>query len=137
MSGYPVRPDPDSQPFWDAAASGMLVGQACAECGRFRWPPREHCSHCYKAAPVWHPLDGLGTVLGAVVLHRPFDAAFADHIPLMIAHVEIDGTEGQMVLIGNLEPAMPVDRAVGSRVGVTFKERAGARLPTFVLYRED
>lgn len=133
MTGVAVRPDPDSQYFWDAAASDTLVGQACAVCSRFRLPPREHCPDCHAAAPLWRPLDRRGTVMGAVVLHRPFDEAFADLIPLMIAHVEIDGTDGRMVLIGNLAPAIPVDQAIGRRVAVTFAEWAGARLPSFIL----
>jgi uncharacterized OB-fold protein len=118
MTGLPVRPDIDSQPFWDGCAQGELLGQACGVCQRYRWPPREHCSYCHTAKREWRSVKRSGTVAGAVVLHRPFDQAFAELIPMMIAHVEIDGTDGQMVLIGNLEPAMPFVAAIGARVHV-------------------
>lgn len=132
MTGVAVHPDRDSLPFWQGCERGVLLGQCCGSCAQFRWPPREHCPHCQGTDVDWREIDRRGTVAGAVVLHRTFEPAFADLAPLMIAHVEVDGTGGQMVLIGNLQPTVPVDSAVGRRVGIGFQERAGAGLPCFI-----
>lgn len=125
------RPDEDSQEFWDACARGELLGQNCGSCGLWRWPPREHCASCHAADPRWMAVPRQGEIAGAVVLHRPFDPAFADAIPLMIAQVIIDGTGGQFILTGNLTPVMAVEDAVGRRVNIDFRTSEGTTVPTF------
>lgn len=133
----PVIPDADSQPFWDACRAGQLLGQRCAECERWRWPPREHCPYCRAAAPAWSPISRNGTVKGAVVLHRAFDPAFADEVPTAIVHVEIDGTDGQMLLIGNLIPPIASADAVGRRVRGDLRTVNGDAIPYFTLLGDD
>lgn len=125
------HPDEDSQEFWDACARGELLGQTCGRCGVWRWPPREHCAHCHTAEPRWIRAERRGTVAGAVVLHRPFDPAFADAIPLMIAQVVVDGTDGQFLLTGNLTPVMAVADAIGRRVTIDFGMSEGTSVPAF------
>lgn len=129
-------PDADSRPFWAACAEGRLLGQRCGRCGAWRWPPREHCAQCHAAAPAWVELSGDGVVLGAVVIHRPFDPAFADDLPLTIVHVEMDGAERQMVLIGALASSISAQRATGARVTVGFKTIDGGALPVFKIIGE-
>lgn len=129
----PLMPDADSTPFWKACAEGRLVGQRCGKCGLWRWPPREHCARCHAAAPEWIELCGAGTVAGAVVLHRAFDPGFAADVPLAIVHVEMDGTDGQMVLIGNLVPPVAADEATGARVAIGFRTINGDAIPLFTV----
>lgn len=133
LSRPPVRPDQDSAPFWAAAAEGRLIGQHCGACGIWRWPPREHCAACHAAAPQWDTLSGAGTVEGAVVVHRAFDPAFHDALPITIVHVAMDGTGDQMVLIGTLAPSIPAADAVGARVALEFRDLGGGPIPFFTL----
>lgn len=133
----PLVPDADSLPFWEACRADILLGQQCGACSRWRWPPREHCPHCHAAAPIWSPITRTGTVKGAVLLHRAFDPGFADELPTAIVHVEMDGTDGQMLLIGNLLPPLPSAEAMGRRVRAGFRTVNGDALPFFTLSGDD
>jgi uncharacterized OB-fold protein len=81
-------------------------------------------------------ISGKGRVAGAAVLHRAFDPAFAADIPITLAHVEMDGTDQRMVLIGNLVPAISAAQATGARVKVGFKSSPSGILPVFQLSGE-
>lgn len=133
----PIMPDADSQPFWDGCRDGVLLGQRCGACHAWRWPPREYCPHCHAAEPEWPPVTPTGTIRGAVVLHRAFDPAFADDVPTAIVHVEIDDTDGQMLLIGNLIPPIPSADAVGRRVRANLRTVNGDAIPFFTLLGDD
>ncbi|MFE7837320.1 Zn-ribbon domain-containing OB-fold protein [Streptomyces sp. NPDC057474] len=129
--------DADSEPFWSACVQGELVGQRCGGCGTWRWPPREYCPECHTPAPVWERLPGTGRIVGHVVVHRPLGPAFADELPLAIVHVELDGTEGEMVLTSKLQEGEWRHAAVGARVSVRFTAvRPGLVLPAFTLDHE-
>jgi uncharacterized OB-fold protein len=101
----PPKPvgDTDSQPFWDACLQQRLVGQRCAACGRFRWPPRGVCPACGSWRFEWLDLPGEGVVQAFAVPHRAFNPAFAERVPYVIVHVALEGTDGRVVLISNLE----------------------------------
>lgn len=131
-----IYPDADSHAFWSACSDGILLGQRCAACGLWRWPPREHCSDCHTAAPEWLPLPGTGTIEGAVVLHRAFDPAFIDEVPSTIVHVAMDGTDGRMLLAARLVPSIAAAEAVGACVRVSFHAPNGQPQPIFKLAGE-
>lgn len=127
-------PDADSAEFWAAAARDELLGQHCGHCGRWRWPPREHCPACHAAAVVWEQLPGTGRITGIVVVHRSFDPAYADAVPFAIVHVTLDGTDEQMILTSILGSGESCRAAVGDPVAVRFDHHGdGVALPTFIL----
>ncbi|MFJ9587892.1 Zn-ribbon domain-containing OB-fold protein [Streptomyces acidicola] len=137
----PARPAPavdaDSAGFWEACAREELVGQRCGTCSAWRWPPRDHCPHCHAMDPVWEQLGGTGRIVGFVVVHRALDPAFADETPLAVVHVELDGTDGEMVLTSQLQPGEWRTAAVGTPVSVRFtRVRDGLTLPTFTIRDE-
>ncbi len=76
----PVRPRPaverDSTPWWDALARHELVCARCAECGRWRWPPRALCGACGSLEWAFAPVSGAGTVASFVVNRHGFGGAF-------------------------------------------------------------
>jgi uncharacterized OB-fold protein len=101
----PQRPlpdlDDDSRPFWEAAARGELVVQACADCGLRRFPPRPMCAECHSLATTWQPLAGEGTVWSYVVAHPPLLPAFMPDAPYLVAIVEMTDAPG-IRIAGNL-----------------------------------
>lgn len=124
--------DPDSAMFWAACAEHRLVAQRCSDCGTWRFPPRGVCPACWSWAAEWQPLAGTGTVQSFVVPHRAYSVAFEADLPYVIAHVEMDGTGGTVVLIGNVVGCAWTDVRVGLPVRVVFEDAApGVALPRF------
>jgi uncharacterized OB-fold protein len=116
MSEQVVRPAPivtdDSATFWDAAATGCLVAQRCADCGRFRHPPRPMCPECRSLDVESVELSGRGVVYSYAVLHHPQNPLF--EYPVLIVLVDLD--EGIRLLsnltdigVGNVRIGMPVE----------------------------
>jgi len=128
----PTRPmpiaDPDTQPFWDGCARGVLLAQRCTECKTWRWPPMAFCPACHVEGGEWVELPGTGTVATFVVVHRSFHPAFV--APYVIAHVVLDGTDGVAILRSNILGVEPDEVAVGMAVTVDFENTPG--LPLFV-----
>ncbi|MDF3305336.1 OB-fold domain-containing protein [Rhodococcus sp. T2V] len=132
----PMRPRPtadaDSAYFWAKCSYGELYGQRCGNCQIWRWPPRRYCPACHAAQPVWEKLPGTGTIVGLVIQHRVMDPAFSDEAPLAIVHVQIDGTDGEMVLVSRLKRWEWMNASVGSRVTVVLDDTGDEPvLPTF------
>jgi len=120
MSGSPVtRPAPivtdDNAVFWDAAAAGRLVAQRCADCGRFRHPPRPMCPECHSLAVEVVDLSGRGTVYSYEILHHPQHPAF--EYPLLVVLVDLD--EG-IRLVSNLTECATDEVRIGMPVEVHF-----------------
>jgi hypothetical protein len=65
-------------------------------------------------------------------MHRVFDPVFADELPLVLAHVSLDGTDDEVVMVTNVVGCDWQEVSVGLAVEVTFEERAeGCVLPVF------
>jgi len=120
--------DADSQTFWDACAAGRLIAQRCDDCGRWRHPPRGVCPGCGSWSFAWHDLPNRGKVRSFVVPHRPFSPGFADDVPYVVVYVAVDGTDGQVLLVSNLQGLAWQDVAVGMPVECHFDDRG---LPYF------
>lgn len=129
-------PEPDvvSAFYWAAAREERLEVLGCRGCGHLHHPPDVACPRCLSQdlAPV--PVSGRGSVYTFTVARQPFDAAFSEEIPYVLALVELEEQEGLRVLTNIVGPGL--DRlAVGSAVEVVFEERDGWRLPQFRLAR--
>ncbi len=127
----PRRPPPivtdDSAVFWDAAAEGRLVAQACADCGRLRHPPRPMCPSCNSLVTEVRELSGNGTLYSYGILHHPQHPAF--DYPVLGALVDLD--EG-VRLVTNLVDVEPAAIRIGMRVEATFVPTSGgAQVPVF------
>lgn len=132
-----TRPAPllteDNAAFWEAAAEGRLVAQRCAECGRFRHPPRPMCPECHSLAVEIVDLRGEGTIYSFSILHYPTTPYF--DYPVLGLLVDLD--EG-IRLVSNLvgvDPASITDLSlIGRRVTVTFVPTDGdMAVPVFRL----
>lgn len=133
-------PDEVSQPFWDAALAGELRMQACARCGRLRFPPRPMCPHCRSMHVTWELMSGRGTVWSHVVAHPPLLPAYAEYAPYNVIVVQLE-EEPTCRLVGNLveTPNGPLNEvdphsiSVGERVRVVFADPLdGIAMPRWV-----
>jgi uncharacterized OB-fold protein len=115
-------PDPDSQPYWEAARARELQAQKCSTCGRFRFPPQGFCPNCCSWDFAWTKLAETGTVESYVVVHQATNPAFADMAPYTVAKVAIDGCDGHVVITGNLTDVPWEEVKVGMKVRAWFDE---------------
>ena len=89
------------RPFWNAATSGELQFPFCHACHNFHWYPMQRCPHCNDPGISWKTIDPVGTVYSWTVVRRPFDPAFPNQIPYIVALLEFSGAPG-VRLITNL-----------------------------------
>ena len=132
--------DEDGAPFWAAAKQGELVMQACASCGRLRFPPRPMCPQCRSMKQVWRLMSGKGNIWSFVVPHPPLLPEF-DALPGFNIVVVQLAEEPALRLAGNLvadagAPINSVDPAtilVGEPVAAVFPEvEPGVRVVRWV-----
>jgi len=132
--------DEDSAPFWEGTLAGELRMQACADCGRRRFPPRPMCPHCQSLASTWEVMSGRATVWSFVVAHPPLLPAYQALAPYNVIVVALD-EDPTLRLVGNLvasagDPINSVDPAtirIGEPVKVVFERIAeDVALPRWV-----
>lgn len=95
--------DDDSAGFWAGTAEGELRIQACASCGRLRFPPRPMCPWCRSLDSTWRKMSGRGTVWSFAVLHPPLLPAFQPLAPYNVVVVALE-EDDTIRLVGNLVP---------------------------------
>jgi uncharacterized OB-fold protein len=86
----PDLSDPDTAPFFAAAAEGVLRIPRCDACTRFVWYPESPCPHCGAATFTWTATSGTGTLFSWAVVRRAFLPAFAEMVPFVTALVALD-----------------------------------------------
>jgi uncharacterized OB-fold protein len=119
--------DEDGEPFWIAARAGELRMQACAACGRLRFPPRPMCPWCGSVESTWQLVSGRGTIWSYAVPHPPLLPAYAAVAPYNVIVVTLD-EDPTLRLAGNLVatedgPINEIDPAtivIGAPVRVVF-----------------
>jgi uncharacterized OB-fold protein len=135
--------DDDGAPFWEYAAAGELRVQACAGCGRLRFPPRPCCPHCQSFESAWHRMNGRGRIWSYVLPHPPLLPGYAEQAPYNAIVVEL--VEDPLIrLAGNLvaRPDAPLNSVdpvrirIGAAVKAAFHELAGGVfVPRWLLER--
>jgi uncharacterized OB-fold protein len=129
----------DSAEFWAGCARGELLVQACARCGRWRFPPRPMCPHCRSIEYTWEQVSGKGTVWSFVVPHPPLLPAYTPLAPYNVIVVALD-EDPAIRLVGNLVedaagPINAIDPAtirIGEPVRVVFALIEDVALPRWV-----
>ncbi len=120
------RPGPKrtelSQGFWDAVENKQLAVQKCSACDLLRHYPQPHCPACHSNDFGWAPLSGRGEIYSYTVAHRAFHPAWNEHVPYVIATIELE--EGVRMVCDLLE-VDPERIAIGQRVEVDFAELPG------------
>lgn len=103
--------NPETQPFWDAAAQGRFLVRRCAACGRAHWYPRAICPFCFSDKTEWQPSSGKGRIYSYSVMRRA-------PAPYAIAHVTLD--EGPTMLTNIVDCNLDALK-IGLEVKLVFK----------------
>jgi uncharacterized OB-fold protein len=116
------EPNPETKPFWDAAAQGRLLIKSCRACGQPHYYPRALCPHCFSDQTEWKTAAGTGTIYSYSVMRRA-------ETPYAIAYVTLDEGVSMMTnLVGCDFDAL----RIGQRVKVVFTPTdGGPPVPTF------
>jgi uncharacterized OB-fold protein len=120
---------PLTQPFWDACERHELVAQRCSGCESFRHYPQPLCPACHSAEFRWEKLAGTGQIHSYSISHRAFHPAWEQHVPYVIATIELD--EGIRMVCDMLDTD-PGSVEIGQRVAVAFADMPGqGAMPRF------
>jgi uncharacterized OB-fold protein len=107
---YPPRVSAFTKPFWDGLAKGRLQTTRCAACGRFSFPPKPFCPHCWHREVTWAPLSGRGRLYAATAIHAA-PMVFRNEAPYRVGIVDLEeGLRLATRLLG--EEAIPLDAPV-------------------------
>lgn len=130
MATKPVPvPTPETQPFWDGTAAGVLRIQRCVDCGVPFFYPRTTCPHCLSDSLEWFDTSGRATLYSYTITHRPAPG-FADDVPYAIAVVQLaEGPRMMANIVG--VPNTPEDLVLDMALEVTFEQRGDVSLPQF------
>jgi uncharacterized OB-fold protein len=114
--------NPETQPFWDAAAEGRFIVPKCTACGRIHWYPRAICPFCFSDKTEWQPASGKGRIYSFSVMRRTPE-------PYTIAYVTLE--EGTTMLTNIVDCDFDA-LEVGQNVKLVFKpSEGGPPVPMF------
>jgi uncharacterized OB-fold protein len=128
-----ARPAPQSteysEGFWEGVRRCELVIQRCTGCETLRHYPQPMCPACHSSDFDWAPVSGRGRIHSYTVAHRAFHPAWKEHVPYVLATVELD--EGVRMMCDLLD-VDPETVAIDQRVEVHFQEMPGqGMMPRF------
>lgn len=114
--------------YWEGAARGQLLIQACGTCGELCHPPSPLCPACHSADRVAQEMSGLGRVASYIIVHHPPNPWV--ELPAVVANIALD--EGPTVISNVCD--VPIGQVeLGLRVEVFFvdTDQSGVGLPMF------
>lgn len=97
-SGLPTHEPtvtPDTAPYWNGLAEGVIRLPHCGSCDALVWYPRPSCPGCGNAELEWRELSGRGTVYSYSIARRT-PGSWGKVVPYVLAYVELD--EGPRVM---------------------------------------
>lgn len=86
---YPPRVSAFTQPFWQGLAQGKWQSTCCEACGKFTFPPKPVCPHCWSDRMRWADLDMRGTLYSWTRIHAA-PKVFVDEAPYAVCVVDLD-----------------------------------------------
>jgi len=101
----------ETQPFWEAAATGRLLVKRCTACGESHHYPRPLCPFCGSDRTEWREASGRGSVYSYSVMRRA-------PVPYALAYVTLD--EGVTMMTNIVDCDLDAIR-IGQAVRVVFK----------------
>ncbi|HEX4111755.1 MAG TPA: Zn-ribbon domain-containing OB-fold protein [Stellaceae bacterium] len=120
----PPAINPETKPFWDAAAKGQLLVKKCLACGELHYYPRSLCPFCHSDRTEWLAASGQGTIYSWSVMRRAPE-------PYAIAYVTL--AEGPRMLTNIVDCSFD-DLKIGNAVTLVWKpSEGGPAVPMFTL----
>jgi uncharacterized OB-fold protein len=120
---YPApQGNPETKPFWDAAAQGKFLIKRCTACGEPHYFPRSICPFCFSDKTVWEESSGEAEIYTFSLMRKSATGPFA------IAYVTLK--EGPSLQTNIVDCDMDTLK-IGQKVKVVFKPTDGAPLPFF------
>jgi uncharacterized OB-fold protein len=124
MADSPARSDlptiePESRPYWDAAAEGRLLLRSCSDCGTVHHYPRPFCPACWSENVEWVEASGRATLYTWSTVFVNDMYPFRERLPYIAAVVDLE--EGPRMMT-NVVDAAPEDLSVGMALQVAFRE---------------
>jgi uncharacterized OB-fold protein len=122
-------PDPDTQPFWDAAREGRFLIRRCRDCAAAHFYPRPFCPSCWSEAVEWEDASGQATLYTYSVVRHNDLPPWPERVPYIPAVVDLaEGPRANTRLAG----CAPEDVRIGMPLVVDFVDHAeGLVLPVF------
>lgn len=123
-------PDPETQPFWDAARARRLLVKRCADCGDAHLYPRPFCPHCWSEQVDWEEASGRATLYTWSVVRSNDLPPFPERVPYVAAMVDLEEGPRMMTNVEGCE----FDRLeVGMALHAEFRDiGADVTIPVFV-----
>lgn len=119
-----VENNPETKPFWEAAAVGRFMLPWCRHCHRTHWYPRGICPHCLSTGLDWKKSSGEGAIYSFSVNRMGKEAYVVAYVALR---------EGPIVL-GNVIAADPATLSIDKEVRAIFIPSVGQPpVPLFAL----
>ena len=104
--------------YWEGLAEGEVRLQTCGACGARQHPPESFCYACGSTEVAWKPSTGAGEIYSFIEVHQLYNAAFKDHLPYVVAIVQLD--DGPRILGAML--GLDVEPEIGARVKPAIKQ---------------
>ena len=114
--------NPETRPFWEAAADGRLLIGKCRSCGKPHYYPRASCPLCGSDATELVQASGRGAVYSYSVMRR---------VPVQYALAYVTLDEGVTMMTNIVDCDLDAIR-IGQRVRLVFKpSEGGPPVPMF------
>lgn len=124
-------PQPESDAYWEAAARGELLVQACVACGEYQFYPRNFCTSCGSRDVEFRKASGRASLYTFAIVHQPPHPGFANDVPYIAAIVELEEGVRMPTNIVGVEPE-PENLSIGMPLVVEFEPiTEGVALPKF------
>lgn len=86
---YPPRMSRFTEPFWSGLAEGRWQTTCCEACGKFTFPPKPVCPHCWSDRMQWQELSSRGTLYSWTRVHSA-PKVFLAEAPYTVCIVDLD-----------------------------------------------
>ncbi len=116
LPGHAPVVTPETAPYWEGLANGVVRLPRCLSCDAVIWYPRSICPHCGSTELEWFDTSGEGSIYSFSIV-RKTGGRWGAHTPFVLAYVELD--DGPRVMT-NIVGVDPDTLACGDRVRPVF-----------------
>lgn len=86
---YSPRVSAFTKPFWEGLRARRWKTTCCEACGKFTFPPKPVCPHCWSEKMEWKALSTTGVLYSWTRIHFA-PSAFVEEAPFAVGIVDLD-----------------------------------------------